>query len=38
MWEKAHQAMMEVYDETTFQDLVDQEIEANGRHILDYAI
>ncbi len=38
MWEKAHQAMMDVYDETTFQDLVDQETEANGCDILDYAI
>ena len=38
VWEKAHRAMMEVYDGTSFQDLVDQEIEANECHAFDYAI
>lgn len=38
MWEKAHRAMMDVYDETSLQDLVDQEREADASHVLDYAI
>ena len=38
MWERAHQAMMAVFDETSLQDLVDQEREADGCHALDYAI
>jgi Rrf2 family cysteine metabolism transcriptional repressor len=38
MWEKAHRAMMDVYDGTSFQDLVDQQREADASHVLDYAI
>jgi Rrf2 family protein len=38
LWERAHQAMMDVYDGASFQDLVDQEREANAHHTLDYAI
>jgi Rrf2 family cysteine metabolism transcriptional repressor len=38
MWEKAHQAMMDVYNGTSFRDLVDQEMEAHDRRPLDYAI
>jgi len=38
MWEKAHRAMMDVYDQTSLQDLVDQEREADASHVLDYAI
>jgi Rrf2 family cysteine metabolism transcriptional repressor len=38
MWERAHQAMMAVFDETSFQDLVDQENRADERPVFDYAI
>ncbi len=38
MWERAHQAMMDVYDGTSFQDLVDEEIKANECQAIDYAI
>jgi Rrf2 family transcriptional regulator, cysteine metabolism repressor len=38
MWERAHQAMMDVFDETSLRDLVDQERETDGCQALDYAI
>jgi Rrf2 family transcriptional regulator, cysteine metabolism repressor len=38
LWERAHQAMMDVYDGTSFQDLVDQENEAHACRAIDYAI
>ena len=38
MWQKAHQAMMDVYDGTSFQDLVDREIESYDCEALNYAI
>jgi Rrf2 family cysteine metabolism transcriptional repressor len=38
MWEKAHRAMMEVYEETSLEDLVDQERSASGSEVIDYAI
>ncbi len=38
MWDKAHRAMMDVYDETTFGDLVEQERAANGCKAVDYVI
>jgi Rrf2 family transcriptional regulator, cysteine metabolism repressor len=38
LWEKAHKAMMDVYDGTSFQDLVDQENETHACRALDYAI
>ena len=38
MWEKAHEAMMDVYDGTTFADLVEQERTAAACEVSDYAI
>lgn len=38
MWEKAHNAMMGVYDGTTFEDLVEQERAAVACEVNDYAI
>lgn len=38
MWDRAHRAMMDVYDETTFGDLVEQERAANGCDAIDYVI
>jgi Rrf2 family protein len=38
MWEKAHEAMMAVYDGTTFGDLVEQERAAHTPAVMDYAI
>jgi len=38
MWERAHQAMMGVYDGTTFKDLVEEERAASGCEVLNYAI
>jgi Rrf2 family transcriptional regulator, cysteine metabolism repressor len=38
MWERAHNAMMDVYDGTTFADLVEQERAASAREVADYAI
>jgi Rrf2 family transcriptional regulator, cysteine metabolism repressor len=38
MWEKAHGAMMDVYDGTTFADLVEQERTATACEVSDYAI
>jgi Rrf2 family cysteine metabolism transcriptional repressor len=38
MWEKAHGAMMDVFDETSLEDLVDQERAASGSEVFDYAI
>jgi Rrf2 family cysteine metabolism transcriptional repressor len=38
MWEKAQRAMMDVYDGTTFADLVEQERAAHGSTVIDYAI
>jgi Rrf2 family cysteine metabolism transcriptional repressor len=38
VWEKAHGAMMEAFDETSFEDLVDQERAASGLEVIDYAI
>lgn len=38
MWERAHHAMMDVYDATDFQDLVEQEARVNECEALDYAI
>ena len=38
MWEKAHRAMMEVYDDATFNDLVEQERAAHESEVIDYAI
>jgi DNA-binding IscR family transcriptional regulator len=38
MWERAHKAMMDVYDTTTLQDLVEQEREAHEYEAPNYAI
>jgi Rrf2 family cysteine metabolism transcriptional repressor len=38
VWKRAQDAMMAVYDETTFADLVEQERAARGCEVLDYAI
>jgi DNA-binding IscR family transcriptional regulator len=38
MWERAHRAMMGVYDGTTFKDLVDEERVAHDFEVLNYAI
>jgi Rrf2 family protein len=38
MWERAHNAMMDVYDGTTFADLVEQEHAAAACEVVDYAI
>jgi len=38
MWERAHSAMMSVYDGTTFADLVEQERTAAACEVVDYAI
>jgi Rrf2 family cysteine metabolism transcriptional repressor len=38
MWDKAHRAMMDVYDQTSLEDLVDQERAASEREVIDYAI
>lgn len=38
MWDKAHRAMMDVYDGTTFGDLLEQEKAANECEATNYAI
>ncbi|RJP19465.1 MAG: Rrf2 family transcriptional regulator [Candidatus Abyssobacteria bacterium SURF_5] len=38
MWEKAKEALAEVYDTTSFQDLVEQEELRQKKRVLDYSI
>lgn len=38
LWEEAHKAMMDVYDDATFADLVEQERTNAGCEVIDYAI
>lgn len=38
MWEEAHQAMMSVFDSTTFEHLLEQERMSNGSAVPDYVI
>jgi len=38
LWEEAHRAMMDVFDGTTFGDLVEQERAANECEVINYAI
>jgi Rrf2 family cysteine metabolism transcriptional repressor len=38
MWTKAYQAMVDVFDGTSFYDLVNQEIHSHEREALNYAI
>ena len=38
VWERAHRAMMDVYESTTFEDLIDREREANECNAANYTI
>lgn len=38
MWDNAHRAMMDVFDGSTFGDLVEQDRTANGCEFIDYVI
>ncbi|RJP67357.1 MAG: Rrf2 family transcriptional regulator [Candidatus Abyssobacteria bacterium SURF_17] len=38
MWEKVKDALSDVYDSTTFEDLVEQERVRRKEHVLDYSI
>jgi len=38
MWEKVRKAILEVYDNTTFQDLVEQERQRAEKHVPSYSI
>lgn len=38
VWKRAQDVMMAVYDETTFEDLAEEERAARGFEVLDYAI
>jgi Rrf2 family protein len=38
MWERAHQAMMDVYDATDIRELVEQEARVNECEVLNYSI
>ena len=38
LWERAERAVSEIYDSTTFQDLVEQEEAAAQRHVSNYCI
>jgi hypothetical protein len=38
VWKRAQDAMMAVYDETSFEMLVEEERAARGCEVLDYAI
>ncbi len=38
MWKKVQKAVSDVYDNTTFQDLVDQKEQRDGKSILRYSI
>ena len=38
MWKRAEAAMMAVYDQTSFDDLVEEERATRGSEVLDYAI
>ena len=38
MWQRAHQAMMEVYDGSTLSGLVEEDRAVRGCEVLDYAI
>ena len=38
LWEKAHQAMMDVYDGTTFKALIEQELAQREQEALNYEI
>jgi hypothetical protein len=38
VWDKAHRAMMDVFDCATFEDLVEQEQASHEHKVIDYAI
>jgi len=38
MWTRAHDAVADVYDSTTFQDLMDAELAASGEYVASYCI
>jgi len=38
MWSRAHDAVTEVFDGTSFQDLIDEDRAAGGRHAANYSI
>ena len=38
MWRKARDAVAEVYDETTFQDLIDEELASADKYVAHYCI
>jgi Rrf2 family protein len=38
MWDRAHHAMMDVFESTTFRDLVEDEQATSERKVIDYAI
>ncbi len=38
VWDKAHRAMMDVFESTTFKDLVDTEQATSEREVINYAI
>ena len=37
-WSRARDAVNQVFDNTTFQDLIDQDPSCEGRHVADYCI
>lgn len=38
VWEKAEKALSEIYDQTTFADLLKEDLKLNTNHIMDYSI
>jgi DNA-binding IscR family transcriptional regulator len=38
MWERAHEAMAQVYDGTTFAELVDEDSRSDREHVPSYSI
>lgn len=38
LWQRTHAAISDVYDQVTFQDLVQEEMSATHDHMLDYVI
>lgn len=38
MWSRAHDAVTEVFDGTSFQDLIDQDPSSGGQRVADYCI
>ena len=38
VWSRAEQALSDIYDRTTFQNLIEEEIRVRGQEVLSYAI